>query len=199
MFVQADRTEELRGRILEVAEERFRQYGYTKTTMAEIAEDVDMSAANLYRYFRNKQDIAAACADRCMGERITLLREVARRPGLSAAVRLETFVLEMVQHTFEQATNQPKINELVETIARERQDIVHQKNKALQGLIAEILAQGNETGEFEVDDVLTAAHAVYAATAMFGVPIFMSLYTLAEFQSSARAVVEILIRGLRKA
>ena len=50
--------------------------------MAEIAEDVDMSAANLYRYFEDKQDIAAACAGRCMGGRAELLREVVKRPGL---------------------------------------------------------------------------------------------------------------------
>ena len=76
--------EQVRRRILDAAEARFRVFGYRKTTMAEIAEDVDMSAANLYRYFEDKQDIAAACAGRCMGGRAELLREVVKRPGLAA-------------------------------------------------------------------------------------------------------------------
>ena len=52
--------EEIQQRILHAAEERFQQYGYNKTTMAEIARDCDMSAANLYRYFENKLAIGAA-------------------------------------------------------------------------------------------------------------------------------------------
>ena len=48
--------------IIDAAIRRFSEYGYNKTTMAEIAEDAAMSAANLYRYFKNKQDIAAVCS-----------------------------------------------------------------------------------------------------------------------------------------
>jgi Bacterial regulatory proteins, tetR family. len=43
----ASESEEIRRRILDAAEARFRVYGYRKTTMAEIAEDTDMSAAIL--------------------------------------------------------------------------------------------------------------------------------------------------------
>ncbi|NOQ82264.1 MAG: TetR family transcriptional regulator, partial [Methylophaga sp.] len=37
-----------RSQILSATEIRFSQYGYNKTTMAEIAKDCGMSAANLY-------------------------------------------------------------------------------------------------------------------------------------------------------
>ena len=142
--------EDVRRRILDAAEARFRVFGYRKTTMAEIAEDVDMSAANLYRYFEDKQDIAAACAGRCMGGRAELLREVVKRPGLAAGGRLESFVLAMLRYTHDLAHNQKKINELVEIVASERPETVREKNRAEQALIAEILAQGNANGEFEV-------------------------------------------------
>jgi len=52
-----DFNEETRQLILDAAFERFGHYGYNKTTMVEIAQDVGMSAANLYRYFENKQEI----------------------------------------------------------------------------------------------------------------------------------------------
>ena len=60
---------QIRTDILDAAEQRLRTYGYGKTTMAEIATDVGMSAANLYRYFENKLDIGAALAQRCFCER----------------------------------------------------------------------------------------------------------------------------------
>ena len=143
--------EEVRRRIVDAAEARFRVYGYRKTTMAEIAEDVDMSAANLYRYFEDKQDIAAACAGRCMGGRAELLREVVKRPGLAAAERLDSFVLTMLRYTHDLAHNQKKINELVEIVASERPETVREKNRAEQALIAEILAQGNANRDGRVD------------------------------------------------
>ncbi|MGO6907884.1 helix-turn-helix domain-containing protein, partial [Rhizobium ruizarguesonis] len=38
-------------RILDAAERLFRHYGYSKTTVADIARDLGMSPANIYRFF----------------------------------------------------------------------------------------------------------------------------------------------------
>lgn len=191
-------SEQVRHQILEAAEGRFRIYGYRKTTMSEIAEDARMSAANLYRYFEDKQDIAAACAKRCMGERLERLREVLRQRGLSAGEQFESFVLAMLRYTHDMAHEQKKINELVETVANERPEIVHEKNEAEQAMLAEILAQGNSSGEFAVADVIATARTVHAATVLFNVPIFMGLYPLQEFERAAKNVVGLIIRGLAK-
>jgi AcrR family transcriptional regulator len=188
--------EETRQQILDVAEARFRIYGYRKTTMAEIADDVDMSAANLYRYFEDKRDIAAACAGRCVSERLERLRAVIREPRLSASERLQSFVLTMLRYTHEQAHEHKKIDELVEIVADERPQFVHEKNKAEQALLSEILAQGNASGEFDVSDVIATARSVHTATALFNVPIFMGLYPLTEFERTAKQVVGLLLRGL---
>lgn len=191
-------TEEIRRQILDAAEARIRTYGYRKTTMAEIAGDANMSAANLYRYFEDKQDIGAACAKRCMGQCLELLRGVVRQPRLSAAERLEGFVLAMLRYTHEQAHLHKKINELVEIVTSERPEFVYEKNKAEQALLAEILAHGNSSGEFEVPDVIATARTVHAATILFNVPIFMNLYPLQEFEEAAKNVVALIIRGLAR-
>ncbi len=191
-------TETVQLQILDAAEARFRRFGYGKTTMAEIAGDVAMSAANLYRYFDNKQDIAAACAIRCMGQGTALLREVVQRPGLDAAQRLETFVLTMVRYSHEQAAQHPRINELVNIIASQRQELVHDKNRAQCELIADILRQGHASGEFDVVDVEATAAAVYTTLPIFQVPIFMQLYSLEEFEKMAHQVVKLLVRGLAR-
>ena len=47
-------------KIIDAAKRRFMHYGYTKTTMAELASDCEMSPGNLYRYFPGKLDIAEA-------------------------------------------------------------------------------------------------------------------------------------------
>ena len=51
-------------KIIAAAKRRFTHYGYTKTTMAELAVDCDMSPGNLYRYFAGKLDLSAHISQR---------------------------------------------------------------------------------------------------------------------------------------
>ncbi len=190
--------EDLRVQILDAAQQRFSVYGYGKTTMAEIAKDCAMSAANLYRYFKNKQDIAAACAARCMIEQQDTVRAIVRQQHSTAAEKLRAFVLAGLETTHKMYVDQPKINELVEFVASERQELVHQKIQTQHALITEILVQGNQTGEFDIKDVLVTGRAVQSALVKFNVPIFMALYPLDEFMAMANEVVDLILQGLHK-
>ena len=44
-------TTDTRGRIVETAERFFREIGYQKTTVADIAKALRMSSANVFRFF----------------------------------------------------------------------------------------------------------------------------------------------------
>src|SRR6516165_8891119 len=57
-----------RERILTEAERLFRVYGYTKTTVADIAEATRMSPANVYRFFATKSDINNAICERVIAK-----------------------------------------------------------------------------------------------------------------------------------
>lgn len=191
-------SEDVRQQILEAAFTRFGHYGYNKTTMAEIAEDTGMSAANLYRYFENKQEIAVACANRCMCKRIDLLRDTVRHTGHSASQRLHNYVMTMLIDCHQTYSDETRINEVVTFITSERPDLVYQKIESQHSLISEILAYGNQTGEFDVEDVITTAKSIYTAVVVFDVPLFMSLYPLEEYKEKARNVVKLLLEGLVK-
>ena len=185
-----------RGLILAVAEARFREYGLGKTTMAEIAEDAGMSAANLYRYFENKQDIAAECAWSCMCEGIESLRQTIENPGRSASERLSDFALEMLRYIHAQTHDHQKISELVDNVLTRRPDLIERKRKLMRAMLAEILTQGKESGEFEIDDVATTARAIHHALIFFEVPIFMQLHDLGDYERYALEVVNLLLQGL---
>lgn len=187
---------DIRAQIVEAAHARFRHYGYGKTTMAEIAGDTGMSAANLYRYFNSKQDIIAECANRCMSERIDRLRAAVRKPELSAIERLKTYVLTDLNMSHEMAEGDKRISELVNTITLERPDLVYKKIEAENALIAEILSHGNETGEFDIDDITKTANTIHMSLVIFNVPIFMSLYSPEEFKEKANSVIELIVTGL---
>ncbi|MEQ8662356.1 MAG: TetR/AcrR family transcriptional regulator, partial [Gammaproteobacteria bacterium] len=184
--------------ILDAAQRRLLQYGYHKTTMAEIADDVGMSAANLYRYFASKEDIAAECASRCMNERLARLRVVAERPAGDVAAKLLDYALELIDDSHALAGTDSKIGELVATITRQRPALVHAKLTIHEQLLAHILAEGVAHGEFDVTDVADTARQLLGALMLFDVPLFVGLYPRAEFERRAQATVRLLLDGLRR-
>ena len=70
-----------RDRILEVAERLFRQIGYQKTTVGDIAKELRMSPANVYRFFESKKAIHQSVARALMGEVEIEAQRIVARPG----------------------------------------------------------------------------------------------------------------------
>ena len=70
-----------REKILVVAERLFRQMGYQKTTVADIAKELRMSPANVYRFFESKKTIHQAVAHGLMGEVELEAQRIVARPG----------------------------------------------------------------------------------------------------------------------
>lgn len=184
--------------ILDAAQARLLQFGYHKTTMAEIAVDAGMSAANLYRYFANKEEIAAECATRCMNERLDRLRLVAGEKDVSASRRLASYAVELLHDSHALAGADSKIGELVATITRQRPALVHKKMAVHHELLAAILQDGVDSGEFAIADVAGTAVDVYTTFVLFDVPLFVGLFPRAEFEARAAGVVRLLVDGLRK-
>ncbi len=189
-------SEQIRSQILDAAEQRLRTYGYGKTTMAEIAADVGMSAANLYRYFENKLDIGAALAQRCFSNRHAILQEVIERQGITAADKLEAFIVTTLHYTHTELGEAPKINELVDIIITERCEVIQVKIDNDLKLIRTILESGVQSGEFTTDDIQATAQAIQHATTKFSVPLFMTMYPLDVFEQHARNLAKLLVQGL---
>ena len=57
-----------RARILEAAEKQFRRVGYHRTSVADIAAELGMSPANIYRFFPSRDAINESICGRLMNE-----------------------------------------------------------------------------------------------------------------------------------
>lgn len=192
---------ETRGNILDAAEVRFRRYGFAKTTMAELAGDCGMSAGNLYRYFENKEEIGAQVAARCMQDHEEIGRDMLGRSDLGAGEKLEAFVVALALDTFERVIKDSELNDLVLHITEKRHDIVALHVRALVDIIARMLAEGDASGEFEIDDLASTAQAVLLACKGVVHPLLLAEWGAeesGEAEANSRAVVGLLIRGLRR-
>src|ERR1700751_5465324 len=82
MSLTAEHVEpDTRERILVVAERLFWQIGYQKTTGADIAQELRMSPANVYRFFDWKKGIHEGVCRGLMGEVEAAAQVIMNKPG----------------------------------------------------------------------------------------------------------------------
>jgi TetR/AcrR family transcriptional repressor of uid operon len=72
---------ERRERILEAAERAFVRHGFHATTMQHVAEEIGMSAGNLYRYFPSKEAIVEGLCAVDQAERARAFAELMAHSG----------------------------------------------------------------------------------------------------------------------
>jgi AcrR family transcriptional regulator len=157
MTMVADNIEaDTRGRILVVAERLFREIGYQKTTVADIAKELRMSPANVYRFFDSKKAIHEGVARVLMGEVEVEAQTIAARPG-PAAERLRELMKTVHRMNSERYVGDSKLHEMVEIAMEESWEVCVAHMELITQTIGGVIAQGAASGEFEAPDVPLAA------------------------------------------
>jgi AcrR family transcriptional regulator len=155
-----------RERILVVAERLFRQIGYQKTTVADIAKELRMSPANVYRFFDSKKAIHEGVARVLMGEVEDAANGIVARQG-GAATRLRELLTTIHRMNSERYVVDAKLHEMVEIAMEESWEVCVAHMQTLTESIAGIIAQGAASGEFNVTDVPLAAMCVCTGMVRF--------------------------------
>jgi AcrR family transcriptional regulator len=135
----------IRQRIVQAAIRLHREFGFKKTTVADIARGASMSPANVYRFFVSKQAIEeAVVAD--LFERVFASATLAARGG-SVLERL-TAALRTISQLHEQLLeNDGKQHELVAAAVRENWAVALSFADRIRGLVRAIIAGGQASGE----------------------------------------------------
>jgi len=155
-----------RERILVAAERLFREIGYQKTTVGDIAKVLRMSPANVYRFFDSKKAIHEGVARGLMGGVEDAAQAIAARPG-SAASRLRELMTTIHRMNSERYVGDSKLHEMVEIAMEESWDVCVAHMECLTETIAHVIAQGVASGEFETPDVPLAAMCTCSAMVRF--------------------------------
>lgn len=186
----------IRAAIIDAAEARFTEYGYTKTTLNEIASEAGMSAANLYRFFENKLDIAASVARRLLARREAALT-VAVAGEEVAVMQLPAYILAALR--FDQALQDsaPHLARMLEKLLEERKELAALHRKARQELLADLVKEGMDKGELKPDDAAQIAQTLRAAFILFETPLLHRQYPQAEIERLALQVTALLVKGLQ--
>ena len=155
-----------RERILVAAERLFRQIGYQKTTIADIAKVLRMSPANVYRFFDSKKAINEGVARGLMGEVEVAAHAIVIRPG-PAADRLRELLTTVHRMNSERYVGDSKLHEMVAIAMQESWQVCVAHMQIITESIVGIIAQGVASGEFEAPDVPLAAECTCTAMIRF--------------------------------
>ncbi len=135
------------GDILDAAQKRFGLYGLEKTTMSEIAADLNMSKGSIYYYFPDKEKLYKAVVEK---EHTEFLENVKERINeLDEPVEMLKEYLRISQEFFRSFLNlsRTRMNEIVGLSPFMKEIVTEQRTKEKVVLI-EIFKKGSEMGRF---------------------------------------------------
>jgi AcrR family transcriptional regulator len=186
-----------RERILEAAEDALRRYGPAKANVVDVARALGVSHGSVYRHFESKAALRDAVTDRWLARIGTPLEKIAAEDG-PAPDRLRRWLVKLSKAKRKKTLDDPELFATYIALAGQAREVVDRHVDHLVGQIARILADGNESGEFVVDDPDRTARAIFDATSRFHNPAFASQWSEPGLDEALASVVALLLGGLEQ-
>lgn len=192
-------------RILEAATRRFAHFGMAKTTMSEIATDLNFSKALLYYYFPDKNSLYSAVFEYVIDKMVQDIKEKINNCDDFEEIMMYTIdkrveLINQYYNLFEYTIN------MVKELPEELERVFKESYVREVDLFAEILVIGVETDKIEVEDVEETSRILLYS--LFGMRMGilkdmknMLFPTKDEFDvilSLQKKMMKIFLRGLRK-
>lgn len=187
---------EMREKIVRAAEERFAHYGYDKTTIADIAGDLKISTAYVYKFFESKLAINEAVAVDVL-TRVGASLHMAAQEG-TATERLRAVYRTLLEESLRMFFDDRKMHEMVVVAIENEWCSVARHKERIADVVRQVIHDGRASGEFEtVTDEGQTVAAVFATMVPFGNPHVLQQTIDRDLRRDADSVAELVIRGLR--
>ncbi|WP_249693767.1 TetR/AcrR family transcriptional regulator [Stappia sp. WLB 29] len=159
---QANR-DEVRVRILQVAEEHFRRAGHYKTSVAAIACELGMSRANVYRFFPTREAIITAVCRQTLDDVVARAFTIARSSA-SAHQNLLCILVTIHNINKERLASDRHMHDLIVSTMQKDEAALKKYIGELNLVLELVIRSGVKAGEFEIEDSAVTARV---ATSFF--------------------------------
>lgn len=189
-------TADMSTRILDAAETQFRHYGYSKTTVADVAKELGMSPANIYRFFGSKAELLEGVCARMLQQSLTIAEEAAQLP-VSAEEKLRRYSMSHFEFTVATMLDERKVHEMVVVAIEQSWAVIDRHIDEIQSILTGIIAEGMENGEFAKGDAAHAARCFGAATSPLHHPQMVAQCIGKNNRAAPEDLTEFAIRALK--
>ncbi len=189
--------DETQARIMETAETLFRRLGFAKTAVADIAAELGMSPANVYRFFPSKNAIVEAICERCLSELEEKAWTVVRSKA-PASERLEKLFLAISAYNKENLLEEQRVHEVVVVAMEQNWQAIKVHLETMRTMVEVILRDGIAAGEFEPVDPREAAELIKRSMVVFTHPLLLGdcLEEHQDLEAAVRQSVRFLLRAI---
>jgi AcrR family transcriptional regulator len=138
------------------------RYGYEALSMRRLAEEVDLGAAALYRYFPNKQAILFELLKAHMEDLLAAWDRARPPASASAPAQLETFTRFHIRHHLPRTEGVFLSYMELRSLTRENFEAIESMRRRYEQDLAAILADGAAAGTLTMDNSRVTARAIIA-------------------------------------
>lgn len=184
-----------RDAILEAASEQFRQYGYRKTSMDDIARRLGISRASLYSYFDNKDDIFRSASNAIHAVALQNAKNQLADTQ-SVAVRIEQALLARHAPFLNAVVQSPHGGELFDEYSRLCGDIVVDSHKRFQAMLATALKTASQAGEVNLKAAGVSAVGAAEVLNLSAAGLKHGAPDLAVFKKRVSSFVKVFVAGM---
>jgi len=164
---------EVRSQIVAAATEHFSRYGYEKTAVSDLAKAIGFSKAYIYKFFESKQAIGEMICANCLLEIVGEVRNAVDQAD-HPPEKLRRMFRAITEASLRLFSRDRKLYEIAASAATEQWQAVRAYEEQVKGLIADILREGRQSGDFERKTPLDeTALAVYLVMRPFMNPLLL--------------------------
>ena len=148
--------------------------GYQKTAVADIARELGMSPANVYRFFPSKSAINEALAERLLAA----IRADARALAADAAVPPPERLRRLLRLVFDRHLalffSERRLHDMVTAAMAEHWGVIERFVAEVEASIAAVVADGQARGDFAAGDPTQSARLVRQAMLVWTHPAMLA-------------------------
>ncbi|OCP36171.1 hypothetical protein BC360_25815 [Ensifer sp. LC163] len=163
---------EVRERILDVAEKHIRHIGHQKTNVADIADELGMSRANVYRFFPTRAAIDHGLYARFAEQALEAIRDIARSTA-PARVKLVAIIETLHYRIRRHLAEERNIHALFVAAAGENWRVTRSYFEQLTADLEAVIHDGQKASELPAADPSKTAQSIITAMISFLHPVLV--------------------------
>ncbi|CAD5201526.1 TetR/AcrR family transcriptional regulator [Pseudomonas sp. FEN] len=187
---------DIRDQIVAAANEHFSQYGYSKTTVSDLAKAIGFSKAYIYKFFDSKQAIGEAICANCLAQIVAAVEQAINVDAISSTERFRRLVKALIVTGVNLFFNDRKLYDIAAFAASESWPSSQVYDAQIRRFVLQIVREGRESGEFERKTPLDeTVDAIHLALRPFVNPLLLQ-YNLDFVEEAPRLTSNLILRSL---
>lgn len=186
--------QEIKQKILLLADEKFQQFGYSKVTMEEIAADLGISKKTLYKYFSNKEHVLKDLLDQIKCDFETHVKDLFCDESIEFIDKLK-LLLDFISKNSKRMDG-PLIQDIMKNHPALWNEIQEFRREKAHKNVTWLIKEGTKSGAFRSDIPAEVITAIFVGA----VHVMISIDTLSRLPITAeqihKIVSQIVLEGI---